>query len=108
MKYEIYKTRSGHLIPVVFPQDHGDDFAITVPNAVKVSEGHAVLTTEYGITVRRMKRQPFPIRNNIFRDHQLLTALQLDFNINAYDDTYNEIAPPLTALYSTKPNTDSK
>ena len=47
MKYEIYKTRDGLLIPVLYPEDAGQAFRLTVPDAVKVSEGTARNTCTY-------------------------------------------------------------
>lgn len=95
MKYEIYKTRDGLLIPVLYPEDAGQAFSLTVPDAVKVSEGIARNTVNYGIVPKRMRRQPFPVRNNIWRDRELLGALSNEFNRWAFVDYRDEVAPPL-------------
>lgn len=102
MKYEIYKTRDGLLIPVLYPEDAGQAFRLTVPDAVKVSEGTARNTIAYGIVPTRMRRQPFPVHNNIWRDRELLGALSGDHNRWAFVDYRNEVAPkyPLSALHS--------
>lgn len=95
MKYEIYKTCDGLLIPVLYPEDAGQAFRLTVPDAVKVSEGTARNTIAYGIVPTRMRRQPFPVHNNIWKDRELLGALSGDHNRWAFVDYRNEVAPAL-------------
>ena len=101
MKYEIYKTRDGLLIPVLYPEDAGQAFSLAVPDAVKVSEGTARNTIAYGIVPCKMRRQPFPIRNNIWRDRELLGALSNEFNRWGFVDYHDEIAPksPLSVIH---------
>lgn len=94
MKYEVYKTRDGLLIPVVFPEGV-DNIRVKIEGAVKVSEGKARNTISYGIVPTSMRKQEFPVRNNIWRDRELLGALSFDYNRFAYVDYNNEIAPPL-------------
>lgn len=101
MKYEVYKTRDGLLIPVVFPEGV-DNIRVKIEGAVKVSEGTARNTIAYGIVPTRMRRQPFPVHNNIWRDRELLGALSGDHNRWAFVDYRNEVAPkyPLSGLHS--------
>lgn len=106
MKYEIYKTRDGLLIPVLYPEDAGQAFRLTVPDAVKVSEGTARNTIAYGVVPVRMRRQPFPVRNNIWRDRELLGALSGDYNRWAFMDYRNEVAPPLYLHHANEDSND--
>ena len=73
---------------------------------MKVSEGTARNTIAYGVVPVRMRRQPFPVRNNIWRDRELLGALSGDHNRWAFVDYRNEVAPPLYLHHANEDSND--